>query len=247
MSMKRLLCVSIAASALMTGSAAAADFSVAPIYEAPPAPVSAWTGSYLSISGGSTWGSAVVDGRTTGVDQAPGADRGAAALGITGGLQFQRGSLVLGYEGDTWATGRKPSAFDIPAGAGFGIDGRDHWLSTLRGRVGVTQDNWLLYTTAGVALAHGEQSTVSMAGAQAPERHWHWGWTVGAGVEVKLSQDWSAKVEYLYVGLQDKSYFSPAPNAAFQGDQRTRLDDSVVRFGVNYKLPWSMLDGFFKP
>ena len=27
----------------------------------------------------------------------------------------------------------------------------------------------------------------------------------GGGVEVKLNQDWSAKVEYLYVGLQDKS------------------------------------------
>ncbi len=34
--------------------------------------------------------------------------------------------------------------------------------------------------------------------------------------------------------------------SAFQSDQRVRLDDHIVRVGVNYKLPWTMLDGFFK-
>ena len=53
-------------------------------------------------------------------------------------------------------------------------------------------------------------------------------------------------MEYLYVGLQDKPYFNPAPNASFAGDQRVRLDDHVVRVGVNYKLPWNVLDSFFK-
>jgi hypothetical protein len=25
------------------------------------------------------------------------------------------------------------------------------------------------------------------------------------------------------------------------------LSDHIVRFGVNYKLPWNILDSFFKP
>ena len=69
---------------------------------------------------------------------------------------------------------------------------------------------------------------------------------VGAGVEVKLNQDWSAKVEYLYVGLQDKSYFNPAPSAGFPMTNGCGLDDHAVRVGVNYKLPWSLLEGFYK-
>ena len=89
-------------------------------------------------------------------------------------------------------------------------------------------------------------SISSPVGTQISEKHWHWGWTAGAGVEVKLSQDWSAKMEYLYVGLQDKSYFNPAPSAVFPSNQSVRVDDHVVRVGVNYKLPWSVLDTFFK-
>ena len=78
------------------------------------------------------------------------------------------------------------------------------------------------------------------------DQQWHWGWTAGGGLEVKLNQDWSAKIEYLYVGLQDKSYFNPVPSPAFPGNQRLRLDDHIVRVGVNYKLPWNVLDSFFK-
>ena len=54
-------------------------------------------------------------------------------------------------------------------------------------------------------------------------------------------------MEYLYVGLQDKSYFNPAPSLAFPSSQRLNLSDHIVRFGVNYKLPWNILDSFFKP
>jgi len=48
------------------------------------------------------------------------------------------------------------------------------------------------------------------------------------------------------VGLQDKSYFTPTPSPAFPGNQRLHLDDHIVRVGVNYKLPWNILDSFFK-
>jgi len=75
---------------------------------------------------------------------------------------------------------------------------------------------------------------------------WHWGWTGGGGVEVKLNADWSAKIEYLYVGLQDKSYFNPVPSPALPGNQRLHLDGHIVRVGVNYKLPWNVLDSFSK-
>jgi opacity protein-like surface antigen len=241
--MKQLLCIGIAASALLLRPAAAADFSVAPLYEAPPAPVASWTGSYISTIGGG-WGNVSAPDPAREMDSKPRFDVNGTTFGVTAGLQQQFGSWVVGYEGD--AIRKNASPFELPLAAGAGNEMKERWLSTFRGRVGVAQNNWLFYATGGAALGNVEQSTAYAAGAQLADRHWHWGWTVGAGVELKFSQDWSAKLEYLYVGLQDKAYFSPAPDAAFQSDQRVRLDDHVLRVGVNYKLPWNTLDSFFK-
>ena len=248
--MKKLLCASTASSALILASAVlapavAADLSIAPIYKAPPTPVATWTGSYIGISGGGAWGSAVVRNDVTGADQTPRIDLGGGIIGITSGFNIQNGNLVLGFEGDASATSKKGSAFEFPPNAAFNSEVRERWLSTFRGRLGYAQGNWLLYATAGGALANIENSVFSPAGTIS-DQQWHWGWTAGGGVEVKLSQDWSAKVEYLYVGLQDKSYFNPAPNPVFPSGQRLRLDDHIVRVGVNYKLPWNVLDTFFK-
>ena len=248
--MKKLLCASTAALALelalaMPTPAIAADLSVAPIYKGPPAPVAIWTGAYVGVSGGGTWGSAVVRNDVTGADQSPSVDLSGGILGVTAGFNVQSGPLVWGLEGDTSATSKKGSSFEFPPNAAFSTEVRENWLSTFRGRVGYAQNNWLFYATGGGAIAAIENTVFGPPG-QVSERHWHWGLTAGGGVEVKLTPDWSAKVEYLYVGLQDKSYFNPAPNLAFPSAQRLHVDDHIVRVGVNYKLPWSVLDGFFK-
>ena len=246
--MSKSLCASTAALALGLASASltpavAADLSVAPIYKAPPTPVTTWTGSYVGVSGGGAWGSAVVRNDTTGVDQTPHVDLSGGIIGITSGFNVQNGNVVLGYEGDTSVTGKKGTAFEFPPNAAFSNEVKEHWLSTFRGRLGYAQNNWLVYATAGGALANIENTVTGPAGAIS-EKHWHWGWTAGVGAEVKFTPDWSAKVEYLYVGLQDKSYFNPAPSVAFPSNQRVHVDDHIVRVGVNYKLPWSVLDSF---
>lgn len=248
--MRSKLCASTAAAVLLltsslTTAGNAADLSVAPIYKAPPAPVSAWTGSYVGLSGGGAWGSAVVSNEVTGADQTPRIDANGAIVGLTSGLNVQNGSVVVGLEGDTSISGKNGSAPQFPPNANFSNEIRERWLSTFRGRVGYAQSNWLVYATAGGALANLESTITGPVGVLS-DQHWHWGWTAGGGVEVKLSHDWSAKVEYLYVGLQDKAYFSPAPNALFPSNQRAHLDDHILRVGVNYKLPWSVLDTFFK-
>jgi outer membrane immunogenic protein len=249
--MKKLLCASTASLALVLASAVltpadAADLSIAPIYRAPPTPVATWTGSYVGISGGGAWGSAVVRNEITGADQTPRIDLDAGGIvGVTGGFNIQNGNGVLGFEGDISATSKKGSAFEFPPNAAFNNEVKERWLSTFRGRIGYAQDNWLFYATAGGALANVEASIFAPAGTIS-DQQWHWGWTAGGGVEVKLSQDWSAKVEYLYVGLQDKSYFNPAPSPVFPSNQRLHIDDHIVRVGVNYKLPWNVLDSFFK-
>jgi outer membrane immunogenic protein len=186
-----------------------------------------------------------VHNNATGVDQAPRFDLSGGLIGVTSGFNVQNGNVVVGYEGDTSASNKKGSAFEFPPNGAFGNQVKENWLSTFRGRVGYAQGNWLIYATAGGALANIENSIVGPPGTVS-EKHAHWGWTAGGGVEVKLNPDWSAKVEYLYVGLQDKSYFNPAPSVLIPSNQGLRLDDHIVRVGVNYKLPWSVLDNFFK-
>jgi len=232
----------VLASAMLTPGFAA-DLSIAPIYKAPPLPLTSWTGTYVGISGGGAWGSAVVRNDFTGGDQTPRFDSNGGIVGATAGTNVQSGNLVLGVEGDISAASKKGSAFEFPPTGAFSNEVRERWLSTFRGRVGYARDNWLFYVTGGGAAANVENSVTGPPGAMS-ETHWHWGWTACGGVEVKVTQDWSAKVEYLYVGLQDKSYFTPVP--AFPGNQRVRLDDHIVRVGVNYKLPWNVLDSFFK-
>lgn len=248
--MRTLLCASTALSALVLALVAptpapAADLSIAPIYKAPPAPVANWAGSYIGVSGGGAWGRAVVRNELTGAEQSPRIDLSGGLVGITSGFNLQTGSLLLGYEGDTSITGKRGSALEFPPNAAFSNEVKERWLSTFRGRVGYVRDNWLFYASGGAALASVENN-ITGPGGQISDSRWHWGWTAGAGIEVKLNQDWSAKLEYLYIGLQDKSYFTPAPSVAFPSNQRLSPDDHIVRVGVNYQLPWNVLDSFFK-
>ena len=248
--MKQLLCASTAAAALLLASAwpapaVAADLGVAPIYKAPPTAFPTWNGPYVGVAGGGAWGSAVVRSDPTDVDQTPHFDLSGGIIGLTAGFNLQSGPMVLGLEGDASILGKRGSAFDFPPNAAFSSEVKERWLSTFRGRVGYAQDNWLFYATLGGALANVELG-ITGPGGTLSQQQWNWGLAAGGGLEVKLSLDWSAKVEYLSVGLQDKTYFNPAPIAAFPNSQRLHLDDHIVRVGVNYKLPWSVLDPFFK-
>ena len=245
----QLLCAGAASLAFVLASpmptpVLAADLGVAPIYR-PPAPVANWTGSYIGISGGGAWGNAVVRNDLTGADQTPRFDLHGGIVGITSGFNIQNGNVVYGYEGDTSITSKRGTAFAFPPNAAFNNDVKENWLSTYRGRLGYAQNNWMVYATGGGVLGTVETSLTGPPG-QISDKHWHWGWTVGGGVEMRLTQDWTAKVEYLYVGLQDKSYFNPAPGPTFPSNQRVSLDDHIVRVGVNYKLPWSILDSLLK-
>ena len=48
------------------------------------------------------------------------------------------------------------------------------------------------------------------------------GWLVGAGVEWAFAANWSAKVEYNYLGLEDRTFTVPAGSPFFPGDIFTR-------------------------
>ena len=72
------------------------------------------------------------------------------------------------------------------------------------------------------------------------EHHVRPGWTAGGGVEAAIVGNWSAKLEYLFVGLEDHGYFVPTPNIPNQTNRAggVPLNNNIVRGGINYKIDW---------
>ena len=202
---KTILAMTVAAMAAASGAANAADLprSAAPYNSPGPAPGFNWTGPYAGINVGYDWGS--VTNNTT------------KPSGLEGGLQagynWQSGQFVFGGETDLQITGADdtfaPYKFSNP------------WFGTLRSRGGVALNNILFYATLGLAYGgvKGEISGLT-------ESKTHIGWAGGVGMEVGLTPNWSAKVEYLYMDLSNRAYsITGAKNG---------LESNMLRFGINY-------------
>ena len=113
-------------------------------------------------------------------------------------------------------------------GAAFGVcagrnDLRVDWFGTVRGRLGCAIGNTLIYGTGGfaaggvratslytdnniVALNSGNPALIGTAQnppqvGSASHSATNTGWTAGAGIEVKITPNWSLKGEYQFIDL----------------------------------------------
>lgn len=136
--------------------------------------------------------------------------------GVTGGYAVQFDSLVIGLDGDVAAGG-----IDARRGGGtYEIEA----FGTIRARVGYAFDRFVAFGTAGVAFASAE---FGRAGDR--DEALHAGWTVGAGVDVALTERLSARAEYLYVDL-DRRDFDPHGGVSFEAS------GGLARLGLNYRF-----------
>lgn len=192
-----------------------------------PAPMAAnpaftWTGAYVGLNGGYAWGRHTKAGRQ--LYSRP--DGG--VIGGTVGYNQQYGNVVAGVEGDLAATGVKSSG--VAPGPVSGAS-RLTSLGTARARVGVAVDRALIYGTAGYAGGNLKNTLFDAPrGLGYRQDKWLNGYAVGAGVEYAVTNNITAKGEYIYADLGKKTYFAN-PNATPTG-----LTTSMVRGGVNYKF-----------
>jgi outer membrane immunogenic protein len=226
------------------GVAQAADMAV----KAPPpiaAPIYNWTGFYIgAVVGGDFGRDQIIGGPTSvipGIPETNRFDTTAFLAGATAGYNYQFSQWVLGIEGDYSGLWGGTTSPDIaPLNTAFSQQIEQHWIATVRGRLGYTVlPNLLVYGTGGFAASGVRQAvfnnnnpglaTQTIAQTQTMD-----GWTAGFGLEWKVYANWSVKAEYLYVDLGTKSFFTPAPNPLFVNDQQARVHNDIVRFGVNY-------------
>ena len=159
------------------------------------------------------------------------------------GFNWQAGMVVFGAELDGQWSGQQGS-FIVNCGARCTAaeNVKIRSILTGRARVGLAFDWIMPYVTGGVALVNGiDNLTMTVGGVTAnfaPLSDTVLGWTAGAGVEVALWSNWSAKLEYLYVSANGSNTTAAIPNALGLGSASTPMDyrDNIVRVGLNYRF-----------
>jgi len=160
-------------------------FPVARVYD--------WTGFYVGINGGGTFGTAAWISVPDGISGR--ADVSGGLVGGTAGYNLQTGEpYVLGAEADLdWSSLRgtvSPTIAPMSCAPG-GCEVTNPWLATLRLRFGYAFDGIMPYVTGGAAIAR-----LNAEGPFGTEGANNLGWTAGAGVEFVIAGALRAKVEY---------------------------------------------------
>lgn len=224
--MKRVLVASVGALTLaaLAGPAAAADLPrrydpvpmKAPVY----APIYNWTGFYLGISGGGGWGRSDWSATTGGFDLS------GWLVGGTVGFNWQTGPWVFGLEGDVSWSDIKGTSF---VGCATGCETRNSFLATVRPRIGYAFDRFMPYVTGGLAVGDIRARRPGFTGADETNA----GWTAGAGLEVAVFGNWTAKAEYLYVDL---GKFNCGLSCGTTTPNNVSFSTHLVRGGVNFRF-----------
>ena len=150
-------------------------------------------------------------------------------FGGTAGYNWQVGKAVFGIEGDLNWSGLQGANTSTPCP--LGCTTSDTWLSTVRGRVGYAFDRFMPYITGGLAVGDIRAATPGFTGGTSTNA----GWTVGAGLEVALPGNWSAKAEYLRVDLGG---FNCGSGCGLSPADNVSLHENVFRAGVDYHFGW---------
>ena len=201
MKLARIL-IGLLAAVSVVSVASAADLI---IDEAPLAQVEQsswdWAGPYVGAHLGYAWGQA---GVVTTPENIVG-DISGPIYGIFAGVNFQDRTLVYGLEGD----------FGISNVSGVGFPGGDpeedyyydmNWNAHARGRVGFATGQVLVFVAGGLAFASHTLTEEYGKGSVGDDTQIHVGWTVGAGIEVVVTEDVTVRAEYLYDDYGTKTY-----------------------------------------
>ncbi|MBI1238143.1 MAG: outer membrane beta-barrel protein [Alphaproteobacteria bacterium] len=193
-----------------------------------------WTGYHAGVVG--TWVSGdatVCDNQTCNAPgQAyPGNDFDGLFGGLSAGVDWQVGSLVIGAAGD-WSWGdaegfsRSITGFGCSTGCVTEVDS----IGTVRARLGLALDGFMPFVTAGMAMV---DYRVSLGTAQ--DDHQEMSFAGGAGAEFFVTDSMTANLEYLYIDGQDDLDIptcGAAPNNCFVNVEEIHS----ARVGLNFRF-----------
>jgi outer membrane immunogenic protein len=223
-----------------------------------PLPECNWTGFYIGLNVGGQFGHSEdkdLD-RTPvfGFWNEPNKPWGYSESGVVGGGQvgynYQWNWVVLGVEADGGymnvdGSGREPNHLGHTDTRG---STDSDFYTTVRGRLGIALNTWMLYATGGGIGLNYEQrvfdncNTGPTCGGGEIDAHrqdFNWGWTVGGGIEKMLGCHWSIKTEYLFFDIDREGFSGVATAGGATGSRFFFNGDTtghIVRAGLNYKF-----------
>jgi outer membrane immunogenic protein len=240
--MKRILMAGAVALVAGLTQAFAADLPppMAPPPRAPAAyvpvvsPAYNWSGFYLGLNAGYGFGNSTWT--------APGFNSGSfttngGMAGATVGWNYQMGQVVFGIEGDyDWQNVRGANNGACSAantgGALSGCATASNWYGTFRGRIGYAFDRIMIYATGGGAVSDIKASTAAQSWSSNTEL----GWAAGGGVEGAITENLTAKVEYLFTDYSNATCAAASCTLGAVASPTIKYNESMVRAGLNYKF-----------
>lgn len=143
------------------------------------------------------------------------------SYGLYGGYNVEwMSQFVAGAEADI--TFSNPEGSQLVGGAVIMSDA--NWTGSLRGRLGMTFEQFYFYGTAGIAL--GGVEFASVGGSSDAVK---FGGAVGVGAEAQITSGIIARAEYLYTSFGSGNY-ALGPLTAVDGE----FDNHTVRIGLGY-------------
>jgi outer membrane immunogenic protein len=222
------------------GDGFAADLPAAPpvaVSYAPPSEYN-WGGFYVGLNAGygvgqTSWSGLLTPGVpaiVTGNFNVNG-----ALAGGTIGINYQAGGFVAGFEADADWAGFSGSNSTDPFCVGLGAvcQTKQPWLGTVRARFGYAINRLLIFGTAGGAFG---EIRAGLAPPGVYDTTNGVGWTAGAGLEAGINENWTVKVEYLYVDLGNGSCNVNCGTAVTGAPITVPLTENLVRGGFNYRF-----------
>jgi outer membrane immunogenic protein len=250
--MRKLFRAAAALTGLLVTSLAAnaADLYVKAKPPAPMPPPFSWTGFYIGGNLGGAWANNNVTDTLTGVNFSTGTNNGVFVGGGQVGFNYQMSNIVWGVEADfDWASNNNNNGNGVviagPLGLGhtFAVALNNRSIVTLAARLGVAYDRVLFYVKGGGGWvgANGFTVTDLNTGASVTSSgSSDGGWLVGGGFEWAFADNWSARVEYDFLGLSGRTVTVPLGAPVLAGDTFTSGNRNVqmLTVGLNWRFNW---------
>jgi outer membrane immunogenic protein len=218
--------------------ASAADMPVKAVRTPIAAPVYNWTGFYVGGVVGYGWGKGQHCDASPSAFCDPVTDPKGWNAGVTLGYNWQlANNIVLGVEGDwSWADMKATANTTATFGCGVGsaCTTKIKSFETLRGRVGYAFDRFLPYVTAGAAWTQLDASIGNPATASGSTTKTSF--VVGGGLEYAFWQNFSAKLEYLYISRLGDFAYDTVGACGTPGCYVSAGAINEVRLGLNYRF-----------
>ena len=241
--MKRLLLGTVVLVALATTATAADLYTKARPAPPPPPfvpPPFSWTGFYIGANIGAGWENFNITDMLTGLNFGSNT-RSAFIGGGQVGFNYQVSPFfVLGVEGffDGIASNNNTGVgVVIPRVGLVGASVQPDWVSTLAGRIGFTGpgfDHWLFYAKGGGGWVQAS-ATINTPFATFRESRTASGWMAGGGIEWAFAPNWTARIDYQYIGLENTTV---APGFLVDTFTTRNANVQTLTVGVNYLFNW---------